>query len=157
VLPPNTLLLTLLLPRCRPRTGRTHQIRVHLQHLGHPIANDVQYGGTYGGPQGARSMARQLGVHWGRAGHAAAALGDEAEAGSKRARVDGTPDACALPDGGGAATAAAAAVEGGQAGAQLAAGDAYEQSNAFRCQPEYQADEGIRDPMCIHCPYYAPK
>jgi 23S rRNA pseudouridine1911/1915/1917 synthase len=30
--------------RCRPRTGRTHQLRVHLQHLGHPILGDPIYG-----------------------------------------------------------------------------------------------------------------
>ncbi|KAJ8297324.1 RNA pseudouridylate synthase domain-containing protein 2 [Rhodotorula toruloides] len=28
---------------CRPLTGRSHQIRVHLQFLGHPIANDPIY------------------------------------------------------------------------------------------------------------------
>ncbi len=32
--------------RCRPRTGRTHQLRVHLSEMGHPILGDYQYGKT---------------------------------------------------------------------------------------------------------------
>lgn len=32
------------LVEARPLTGRTHQIRVHCQAAGHPIANDVKYG-----------------------------------------------------------------------------------------------------------------
>jgi RluA family pseudouridine synthase len=32
---------------CRPHTGRTHQIRVHMKHAGHPIYGDGLYGGTW--------------------------------------------------------------------------------------------------------------
>ncbi|HPE55745.1 MAG TPA: RluA family pseudouridine synthase [Bacteroidales bacterium] len=31
---------------CRLETGRTHQIRVHMRHIGHPLFNDETYGGN---------------------------------------------------------------------------------------------------------------
>jgi 23S rRNA pseudouridine1911/1915/1917 synthase len=31
---------------CRLETGRTHQIRVHMSHIGHPLLGDVTYGET---------------------------------------------------------------------------------------------------------------
>ena len=31
--------------RCRLETGRTHQIRVHMKHIGHVLFNDERYGG----------------------------------------------------------------------------------------------------------------
>ncbi|XP_028849288.1 pseudouridylate synthase RPUSD2 [Denticeps clupeoides] len=40
--------------RCLPVTGRTHQIRVHLQFLGHPILNDPIYGSLAWGPDRAK-------------------------------------------------------------------------------------------------------
>jgi len=37
---------TLSLVEARPRTGRLHQIRRHLKHLGHPVIGDSNYGRT---------------------------------------------------------------------------------------------------------------
>lgn len=33
------------LVECRLETGRTHQIRVHMKYIGHPLFNDKEYGG----------------------------------------------------------------------------------------------------------------
>ncbi len=35
------------LVECRLETGRTHQIRVHLAHIGHPVIGDSEYGSAY--------------------------------------------------------------------------------------------------------------
>ena len=40
--------------RCRLETGRTHQIRVHMAHIGHPLLGDTVYGG-----RAVRSLAGQ--------------------------------------------------------------------------------------------------
>lgn len=37
-----------------PQTGRTHQIRVHMAHIGHPIVGDKEYGGK---------ISKSLGLH----------------------------------------------------------------------------------------------
>ena len=43
---------------CRLETGRTHQIRVHLTHLGHPLIGDPQYGRARQAPR-AKTEAEQ--------------------------------------------------------------------------------------------------
>ena len=35
------------LVECRLETGRTHQIRVHMAHLGHPLIGDKEYGAHF--------------------------------------------------------------------------------------------------------------
>lgn len=39
---------------CRLATGRTHQVRVHMAHIGHPLVADPVYGGRAGRRSGAR-------------------------------------------------------------------------------------------------------
>jgi 23S rRNA pseudouridine1911/1915/1917 synthase len=52
----------LSLVRLKLRTGRTHQIRVHLAHIGHPVFGDPTYGGrsnTWGGLEGKKALRAQ--------------------------------------------------------------------------------------------------
>jgi 23S rRNA pseudouridine1911/1915/1917 synthase len=42
--------------RCRLETGRTHQIRVHLSAIGHPVVGDDRYGGVRVGLDASRPM-----------------------------------------------------------------------------------------------------
>jgi 23S rRNA pseudouridine1911/1915/1917 synthase len=44
--------------RVQLETGRTHQIRVHLSHIGYPIVGDRVYGGRLGMPKGATEELR---------------------------------------------------------------------------------------------------
>jgi 23S rRNA pseudouridine1911/1915/1917 synthase len=46
--------------RVRIETGRTHQIRVHMAHIGHPVAGDRQYGGRKAAVQDDAYPSRQM-------------------------------------------------------------------------------------------------
>nr|WP_201152778.1 RluA family pseudouridine synthase [Rhodothalassium salexigens] len=48
----------LALVRCTLETGRTHQVRVHMAHMGHPLVGDP----LYGRPPPAERLARALGA-----------------------------------------------------------------------------------------------
>jgi len=55
----------------RPHTGRTHQLRIHMAHVDHPIIGDPKYGGARGGSsagtggviRGGGAIARKLHLH----------------------------------------------------------------------------------------------
>lgn len=50
---------------CYPKTGRTHQLRVHLAGMGHPILGDVQYGKQFKSPyQPARYLLHALRIQF---------------------------------------------------------------------------------------------
>jgi 23S rRNA pseudouridine1911/1915/1917 synthase len=60
---------------CHPLTGRTHQIRVHLAHIHHPIVGDALYGG---GRRASLACPRQF-LHAERIGFRLPATGQEIE------------------------------------------------------------------------------
>lgn len=64
------------LAECRLETGRTHQIRVHLAHIGHPLVGDPVYGRARKGNAAAEAFPRQA-LHAGVLGFVHPSTGEE--------------------------------------------------------------------------------
>ena len=92
----------------RPKTGRSHQIRAHLQHAGHPIANDWQYGGRLGSGGATRDGAAGGSSSPADSSPAAASLQQQSgTAGAELANADDPSAAAAAPPGAADGSAAA--------------------------------------------------
>ncbi|MDP1671362.1 MAG: RluA family pseudouridine synthase [Alphaproteobacteria bacterium] len=70
---PSKPLISLI--RCRLETGRTHQIRVHMAHIGHAIVGDPVYGGGRSRAKGLHDTVQQAVTGLGRQALHAASLG----------------------------------------------------------------------------------
>lgn len=123
---------------CRPRTGRSHQIRAHLQHVGHPIANDQQYGGTYDGPQSTRNWGL-LSVASAETNRESVMTGEARDVRSGRSLSGGRQGTVGA--------------ESGQQRESESRDEALEPSGAAAIRVPLEA----QDSLCPNCPYVLPK
>jgi 23S rRNA-/tRNA-specific pseudouridylate synthase len=127
------------LVECRPLTGRSHQLRAHLEWLGHPIANDIQYGGKYDGPTNVRLLAKDMGISW----H------ENPETGTGVIVNNNDNNTSTVATTNTATTTAPSTNAGGDNDGN---GSLYRNVCLnFECPAEYH------DPNCPHCPLYGPK
>ncbi|KDD73813.1 hypothetical protein H632_c1818p1 [Helicosporidium sp. ATCC 50920] len=149
------------LVECVPLTGRTHQLRVHLQHLGHPIANDGQYGGRFEGPRNARLLAREMGIAWDamRRQHGLEVWEHEAEAGQGSEEAEAGQGS----DKAGKGTVPAqkkARVDSLGAKASDSApprDEAHALHDKLISDERFRIEEAEADPICPHCPLLSPR
>ena len=158
---------------CRPKTGRTHQIRVHLQYAGHPIANDWQYGGRLGAGRSSAVESVQPAAEAGQAADGqtpevppastapadqpAMPAGDTAAEGQQDAahnhcNGDGSTDGCVSASAAAASPPAVCAEVRPPRQSELGEADELKRAAA-----EFMVDPGDQDELCTHCPSLIPR